>query len=351
MRRLLLSVSLLALLAQAVHAQTIWYVDGDAVTNGSGMNWGNPFNNLPSALTAASNLNDPQDEIWVKASILPYTPASTTSTFQLEANVGVYGGFDGTETSRNERDFLNNETILSGELGSPGHGDNVENIVTGATGNSTFVLDGFTITGADNHGIFNSTGANGLYRNLIIEDNDSLYDGFGAGMWVQNSNPVIISCTIQNNQVSIATCGGAGLYILESSPLIQDCTFEGNELLGGSPHIPTGGIGGGGGAVVEGGAPRFFSCRFRNNRTINGFGGGLAVESGEGVIVALCSFTDNIVEITNSDADQGGGGLATHHPISVMNCSFRRNTVRDDSLDLFGMGGGAYFIKDATVTN
>ncbi|MBK8269237.1 MAG: hypothetical protein IPK83_13395 [Planctomycetes bacterium] len=193
MRRFLLSVSLVALLAQAVHAQTIWYVDGDALTNGFGTAWGSPFNNLPSALTAASNLNDPQDEIWVKASALPYTPASTTSTFQLEANVGVYGGFDGTETSRNERDFLNNETTLSGELGSPGHGDNVENIVTGATGNSTFVLDGFTITGADNHGIFNSTGANGLYRNLIIEDNDSLYDGFGGhvGSKLESGNHIL----------------------------------------------------------------------------------------------------------------------------------------------------------------
>ncbi|HWL92746.1 MAG TPA: hypothetical protein VNT79_04360 [Phycisphaerae bacterium] len=84
----------------AASGQTIWYVDGAASTNGSGTSWISPFNNLPSAFAAASSLNDPQDEIWVKATTNGYTPATQTSTFQLKANVGVYGGFAGGETSR-----------------------------------------------------------------------------------------------------------------------------------------------------------------------------------------------------------------------------------------------------------
>ncbi|RLC08104.1 MAG: hypothetical protein DRI57_24635, partial [Deltaproteobacteria bacterium] len=45
-----------------------------------------------------------------------YSPGPDRSdSFHLKDGVGVYGGFDGTETRRSHRDPGNNVTVLSGE--------------------------------------------------------------------------------------------------------------------------------------------------------------------------------------------------------------------------------------------
>ncbi len=54
-------------------------------------------------------------EIWAKADI--YKPGSfVTESFVIDHDVKVFGGFDGTETSRNQRDPDTNRTILSDDI-------------------------------------------------------------------------------------------------------------------------------------------------------------------------------------------------------------------------------------------
>ncbi len=61
--------------------------------------------------------------------------------------VAIYGGFAGTETELSERDWENNVTILSGEIGDPATtADNTIHVVVSIGQNGTAVLDGFTIT-------------------------------------------------------------------------------------------------------------------------------------------------------------------------------------------------------------
>ncbi|MBN2377599.1 MAG: hypothetical protein JXD22_14460 [Sedimentisphaerales bacterium] len=60
------------------------------------------------------------DEIWVAAgAYYPSAKVGGTSdrhkTFQMINGVAIYGGFNGTETSRSQRDVQGNETILSGD--------------------------------------------------------------------------------------------------------------------------------------------------------------------------------------------------------------------------------------------
>ena len=133
-------------------AQDIYRVAVNGVSNSScGTSWSNPCN-LQYALNTLANAGD---ELWVRQGV--YTPGTArTSTFQLENGVPIYGGFDGTETARNQRnaDPSTNNTILSGDIGTAGAiADNVYTVVTisGALANS-YVLDGFTITAGNSNG-------------------------------------------------------------------------------------------------------------------------------------------------------------------------------------------------------
>ena len=97
------------------------------VPSGSGC-WATAFTDLQPALAAAGS----GDEIWVAAGT--YLPTSTTDrtiSFAMKNGVAVYGGFDGTETMRSERNPAVNVTILSGDIGTPGvSSDNSYHVVT-----------------------------------------------------------------------------------------------------------------------------------------------------------------------------------------------------------------------------
>ncbi len=86
--------------------------------------WDNAYIDLQDALDEAAALADqgsPYEigvEIWVASGT--YKPDRGTGdrfmSFSLHKNVAIYGGFAGWETYRDQRDFVNNETILSGDL-------------------------------------------------------------------------------------------------------------------------------------------------------------------------------------------------------------------------------------------
>ena len=92
--------------------------------------WATAYTDLQAALAAAAS----GDEIWVAAGT--YTPTATadrTISFAMKNGVAIYGGFDGTETTRGERDPSVNVTILSGDIGTPRlFGDNSFHVVTAA---------------------------------------------------------------------------------------------------------------------------------------------------------------------------------------------------------------------------
>src|SRR5262249_41625709 len=143
----------------------------------NGTSWVNAFTSLQSALTNASVHSG--DEIWVAKGT--YTPTSGTdrfSSFNLDAGVGVYGGFsrNGTETLRSERNVATNVTTLSGEIGDPTKtADNSYHVVYSSGLDKTAILDGFTITGGN-------------------ADGGSL-SNFGGGMYNDNSSPTLTNVT------------------------------------------------------------------------------------------------------------------------------------------------------------
>ncbi len=174
----------------------------------TGGTWGDAVQTVQHALTLAdasvldstNNIND--CEIWVAAGT--YLPGTTaTDTFQLRSGVHLYGGFLGTESARHERDWVSNETILSGDINQADNlYDNLHHVVTGAN-NAT--LDGFTITGG-------------------YSDVDFSIDQYGGGMLNINASPTVENCWFTWNYAK----SGASIYNEGSSPNIINCDFTEN---------------------------------------------------------------------------------------------------------------------------
>jgi hypothetical protein len=122
--------------------------------------------------------------------------------------VAVYGGFDGTEDLLEQRDWVNNVTVLSGDLHQNDDTgvstDNSYHVVTAQLVEKAAKLDGFTITGgsADSDtdpvhyqgaGIYNKD-ASPTLANLIVLNNKApgglpeAAEGYGGGMYNENGS-------------------------------------------------------------------------------------------------------------------------------------------------------------------
>jgi len=97
-------------------AARVLYVNASAKTSTAvnGTSWGRAFRDLQDALALAQ----PGDEIWIAAGT--YRPDRGTGdrnmSFTVEGGVALYGGFAGREAAREQRNWVRNETVLSGDL-------------------------------------------------------------------------------------------------------------------------------------------------------------------------------------------------------------------------------------------
>src|SRR6056297_194187 len=161
---LLFCISFFLLMAAQAHAQTIIYVNQSATGSNDGTSWTDAYTDLQDALTTASA----GDEVWVAAGT--YKPASTLDrekTFVIAQKFNLYGGFDGTETNRDERDWRANETILSGDIGVVGDStDNSYHVMYITYGGVT--VSGFTITEGNAIGASNEMGGGMLNTSGLI---------------------------------------------------------------------------------------------------------------------------------------------------------------------------------------
>ncbi len=260
----------------------IWYVNAAAAPGGNGASWECAFQDLQSALAAASSGH----QIWVAAGTYkPTSGADRTISFLMKNGVEVLGGFPNTgDPGLGDRDWIAHVTTLSGDIGAPGLSGNSYHVVFFDHAPNSTLLDGFTITGGNGE---TSQNGGGIYN-----------DGSGIG---RQSNPRIAHCTITGN---VARSGG-GLfndgYRGDSSPEVTDCVFSGNKATrdGGAVYN----FGGNNGNS----SPVFTNVVFLGNKAER-IGGGVfndAVDAIGGVSnpeFVNCSFSGN-------QADFGVGGM------------------------------------------
>ena len=263
--------------ANAVIPPTLLRVNAaSTAANPDGLTWETAFSTLQAAADRAGS----GTEIWVVQGT--YTAVDGDQVLLLEPYTTVYGGFSGTETSRDQRSSDATVTVIDG-------GGKLSCV----NANPSSVVDGFTLKNgysAYGAGMYNGTCVNCIFNANHAYDSGALYEGNA------------VNCVFSANQGG-AMRGGTAI----------NCAFNGNTAVEG-------------GAMYGGTAT---NCSFTNNTAagywrwiegwIKGLGGALY-----GTAATDCSFFRN-------HADDQGGGM---YEGAAVNCLFLGNQA--------WRGGGIY---------
>jgi len=349
---------------------SVIYVSETANGNNDGSSWDDAYTDIQDAIAQSQS----GDSIWVAEGTYYASKTDETESFSLVDGTNFYGGFAGNETSIEQRDIENHETILSGDIDHDGTtAGNTDNILIATNG----IIDGFIIedgysssdhermpnltmnaqsdssssslkfgpaasgnsnskmgpppmgknapsqTGAQNQG-HSSPGM------VTSGDGESTINGAGIVIWG-------VSATIKNTTVRDCFAGkGGGIYInvtseLSQQPLLYNVTVENCSSSGR----------GGGVSIDMKSNPIFIDCSFINNYC-GGKGGGIYNDFGCSPRLFNCLFVGN-----NSEMAGGIGNDGVSNSI-LYNCTFTENESSEQGAAVY-QGTGPF--NDPIIIN
>lgn len=284
------------------------YVNVNAIGANNGTTWADAYTNLETALT---NYNSSK-QIWVAAGTYKPNGTARTSTFNLPSNLKMYGGFNGTETTKEQRNYKTNLTVLSGDLSGNDNTnivasettrqDNCYHVITIRGNAKEIIVDGFTIKDGNANGPTLTTGTASAqfyhtrggaiyvntyaanddskctFKNCIIEKNAGSSAGvfsayFAGGVNNQTYDANFISCTIKNNYsggLGAMLYSGANAYSWYAKGKMINCLFHNNTNTSGASCVYLGASTTGGGTML-GLDQSIINCTFTSNTGTSGY--------------------------------------------------------------------------------
>ncbi len=300
----------------------VFYVDATATGKGNGSSWGDAFTDIQRAIDVVkvyNTKNKVQTRIWVAAGAY-----NITSTISIRSGVSLYGGFNKTEKSLEDRKYKSTNpwdfatpTVLQGNktcqiINSVEPAN--DNAITEAT-----YIDGFTITGGkttsgdDNYGCGGAAHlrANMFMSNCVITGNEAMK--LGGGVTVRGDKKLcgVENCLIENNLANGAG-GGVSLYGNYAGNYVRNCVIRNNE------SKATGNAGGGGVYNFWG---TIENCIIQNNTALQG--GGVAFRRYQATNMINC-----LVEGNTATGDGCAVFLSDHNSqanVNIFNCTVVNN--------------------------
>ncbi len=268
-------------LTALVASGATYYVVPNGAGSKNGTSWANAYADVQTAIDRASS--DGGGEVWIAKGTYNHGSAMT-----MKNNVAIYGGFAGTETSKDQR-VSGNNTIIDGEGKYRVFYNNYtesNQLTNSAKLDNVTIQNGYASDGNDN--------------SISTAD-------YGAGMYNKYASPEITNCTFTTN--NSASCGG-GVYNSGSTPSLTNCTFSDNSA------------GSGGGMENEdSSSPSLTNCTFTNN-SASSRGGGMYNDWNSSPSLTNCTFSGN-------SASSRGGGMCNDWDSrpSLTNCTFSNNSA------------------------
>ena len=366
-------------------AQHVIFVDREANGLETGMSWTSAYSDLQDALDEARLLAATMPvEVWVAGGT--YHPdrgmLDVSLSFELASNVGIYGGFAGGESQRDDRDWENNETILSGDLLGdddpsividnpccwaeepsqcddeacvdavcslmpgcdvafeaasppicgdicrPTFTDNSYMVITASYTDSTAVLDGFTIVGAEgfngptpeawSHGAMYIVGGDAAIRNCVFHGHRATLSGMGVVAASEGHAVEFVNCHFIGGG-SMPPFDNCDTGMLRISNMV-DVTFDNCDFQDMDGH-----------SILSrtSGSITLRNCRFTGHR---GTYSRSAISAADGLLVMKdCLFDQNDVGIYISSGER----------LYMANCVFRANHAPGNLVDGFMAGATA----------
>lgn len=334
------------ILCIAASAQQRYYIDGAATGTNAGTSWANAFTTINAAYSKVVS----GDTVWIaRGTYLPTTDNDRLKSMYFKDGAKVYGGFAGNETFFSQRDWVNNKTILSGDIGVPG--DNTDNsyhilFVSGQV--AGLEIDGLIITGGNcknqvsvpmgspgfdpnfgkGAGLMASSKESIVFRHCVISDNAAKNGGGFAGTKSASS---FYNCVFKNN--SAFDNGGAFYNSASGNVKFTQCDFIENSARHGAAIDHASNL-----VAAEKSLTTITDCNFVKNTSIQ-YGG--AVRFSEGVI------KDSFFERNKANM---GGAVSTNANAtpkgtrSIKNCKFNKNKAE-------GMGGAIQSSYSMNIVN
>ena len=218
--------------------------------NQDGLSWSTAYADIQPAIEKAYAAGG--GEVWVAAGTYNEARESyphghdgdwewNTASVVMRPGVHVYGGFDGTETDRDQRDWDQSETVIDGSTALLGTGP-ARHVVLGS---DLATLDGFRVSGGQARGGDQRSNGGGVYNggaapvvaNCIFTNNSAAGDGGAVYTYLASAAPTFSACVFRNNS---ATGSGGAMGTYTSSPSVVNCLFQANSAATGGAFFATG---------------------------------------------------------------------------------------------------------------
>jgi formylglycine-generating enzyme required for sulfatase activity len=219
----------------------LFYVDGGVTASGDGHSWETAFksvNEVIAHIASPDVVLKSNPRIWVKEGEYLLEKSIEFNADEYRSNsvmprayfdISLYGGFNGTETNIDQRDWKNHPTIIDGQ-------NSVRCIYTGGIQLDSIVIDGFTFRnghGYDanaSHAVANCGGAIFTWakvcaiQNCLFINNEA---DFGGAIFNTTKLPElsVINCMFSGNK---AVVSGGAVCSAMSVARLENCLFSEN---------------------------------------------------------------------------------------------------------------------------